>query len=153
MSLFQTEPLDGSTRPTLAGDWQDDDGQVLDDLVQPQANPLPVPPQEMVTPATERPKRPGRIISGTLWVDPTWGPTQILPADANRKNLIIQNGSTEAADAIRVADDSGKCQVGSAAGLVFPANPLTLPDYTGPIYVSAADAAEAVPLSWWAVTE
>lgn len=140
-------------RPTLAGDWSDDDGQVFDSLVEPQANPLPVPAQTMTDPVQGRPKRAGRLMTGNATVDPTWPPMLALPADPARRSLVIQNNSETATDAVRVADDSGKCQAPAGAGLVYPANPLTLRDYTGPVWLSGADAAGVLAVSWWAVTE
>lgn len=139
-------------RPTLAGDWRDDDGQVFSDLVEPQADPLPPPAQVLVEPVTERPARPGRLLSGTLTVDPAWAPTLALPADPARKTLVIQNNSTTATDGALVADDGGKLQAAQSAGAVYPANPLTLAGYTGPVWLSALGAAAPVRVSWWAVT-
>lgn len=154
MSMFQSEPLQANTpRPTLAGDWHDDDGQVIDDLVQPQANPLPPPATDKTVPVTERPARVGRLIGGTGTWDPQWQPFLALPADPRRKSVTIQNNSTTATDGVRIADDSGKCQSGTGAGVVYPANPLTLLGYTGPVWISAAPAAAAVTVSMWAVTE
>lgn len=139
-------------RPTLAGDWKDDDGQVFADLVEPQANPLPVPDQVMVEPVTQRPPRPGRLMCGSMTADPTWPPMLVLPADPDRKSVTIQNNSATATDSIRVADESGKLQNLVGGGLVFPANPLTLLGYTGPVWLSASQAVAPVSVSYWAVT-
>jgi hypothetical protein len=140
-------------RPTLAGDWNDDDGQVFADLVEPQNEPLPPPADAMVAPISDRPARPGRLLTGTLAVDPAWtAPTLLLPADPLRQSVTIQNNSGTATDGLRVADDPGKLMTATACGSVFPANTLTLDRYTGAVWVSAADAAAAVPCSYWGVT-
>lgn len=140
-------------RPTLAGDWTDDDGSVFDALVEPQANPLPVPAQVMTEAVTGRPVRTDRLMSGTATYDPAWAPILLMPADAYRTSITVQNNSATATDGLRVADDFGKCMGAVGAGLVYPANPLVLRNYTGPVWVSAAGAAAAVSVSFWSVTE
>jgi hypothetical protein len=67
--------------------------------------------------------------------------------------VTIQNNSATATDSLRVADEAGKLQVAGAAGLVYPANPLVLRGYTGPVCIAVESGAGAVPVSWWAVTE
>jgi hypothetical protein len=161
MSAVYPEPT------VLAGDWKDDDGQVLDDLVQPQGNPLPVPIEVMVTPVTERPARTTRLMSGALTLDPTWRPTQILPADPNRKRLIIWNNSTDGDGLLWITDDPSKIPpdtdanaiqsipgTAAVAGYLPPSVfPLYLDEHTGPVVVSAVGGIVSLPITWWAVTE
>lgn len=136
----------------LAGDWSDDDGQVISDLVEPQNEPLPPPANTMVEPVTAAPPRPGRLLCGTLTIDTGWAPTLLLPPDPLRRHVVIQNNSETATDGLRVADDPGKLHAASACGMVYAANPLRLEDYTGAVWVTAVDAAAAVSCSWWAVS-
>lgn len=140
-------------RSTLAGDWTDDDGQVFADQLGETANAPAPPATEAVENPTARPPRPGRLLTGTITVDPAWAPTLLLPADPNRVSLVIANNSAVTADGIYVAGAQGDLQTpGQSAGEVSGANPLTLREYTGPIWVSAAGQSAPVPVAYWSVT-
>jgi hypothetical protein len=148
MSTATPEP------PVLAGDWADDDHQVIDDQLQENPNPPAPPVQTMVEPVEKRPKRVRRLLCGTLSIEPGWVPVQVLTADSARCQVVIQVNSETATDGVLVADDAGKLQTGVGAGAVYPANQLSLLDFTGPVFIAPLpNASGAVPVSWWAVTE
>lgn len=121
--------------PLNTGDMRDDDAEVLDSLVQQQANPLPVPVQEMTRPVSDIPKRTTRLISGTIWLGASWEPLQLLPQDYSRSDLIIRVVSPTPTDFIYVADDKGKLRSDLTAYTLFPGEPLILRHHTGPVCV------------------
>jgi len=158
--MLPTAEYDESNpRHTLAGDPRDDDAQVLDALVQPQAEP-PAPaslPLERL-PAKVDPPAMTRLVTGSLELRAEWdAPQLILPADKNRTSLQLWAASGTATDYARLADDAGKVQSRSACALLYSGQLLTFPltcpgGHTGPVWVSCPDAVGPVTVSFIAVT-
>lgn len=130
------------------GDVTDDDARVLDDLVQSQANPIPPLPDEMTFPVVERPTRVTRLQTGQQTILTGWDPYRILPDDPDRKSVVIAMNSANATDYLLVSGTADSARTG---GSLFQANPLTLTDHTGAVWVYNPTA-NAVTISWWAVT-
>lgn len=135
-------------RPLQTGDPFDDDAQVIDDLVQPQANPVPPLPDEMTTPDTARPERITRMQTGRITLQSGWDPFQALPPDPFRKSLQIAMDSAAATDAIYMASSSDDARNG---GSLFQANPISPAGHTGAVWLYNPTA-NPVNVSWWAVT-
>lgn len=141
-------------RPTIAGDAHDDDAEVLNRLVESHAEP-PTPEQEPKAPyhVLHKPKPITRLMSGWINVDKSWPvPTQILPADPNRKSLRITVMSSTSTDVVQVSDEQNRAQSTSAALVPVYAGGLDLSGYTGPVWIFAPNAAGIVTVSFVAVT-
>jgi len=152
------------TAPFETQNVHDDDGQVIDSLfVETDAPPDLKPAADVVpSPAVDQPKKTTRLLTSSLLLQPSWGPQQILPADANRKALAVNvwSPTTVATDGVRVHSDLGDLNTG---GIVLHNQTPTsamLDAHTGPLYVTpAAVGAPGTPASapvWvyvWAVTE
>lgn len=147
--------------PVLAGDAHDDDGQVLDSIVQP-ANPPTI--EQLPVATIDTPKRTPRpltrTITSTQTVLPSFGPVQVLPADADRESLSITVRTPEGVTTTyaRLADDSSKVGSDMGAFVLIPNqnNVGVLAGHTGPVWVAAVDtgaADAAVTVSVVAVTE
>lgn len=135
-------------REINTGDINDDDPRVLDDLVQQQANPVPPLPDVMTFPVAERPKRVTQLQTGQQTILATWDPYRILPPDADRKSVVIAMNSASATDSVFVGGTADSAKFG---GSLFQANPLSLTDHTGAVWVYNPTA-NPVTVSWWAVT-
>lgn len=137
--------------PLNTGDVNDDDPQVLDSLfIETDAPPIPVvQPVPAAQPVPQ--DTPNRLLTGTQLIDPAWTtPTQLLPADLNRKHLILTviSPSASATDYVKITGDPN-----ADAGPTFSAAPpMCLDDYTGPLYARATGAA-VVRVTWQAVTK
>lgn len=130
------------------GDTSDDDPQVLDSLVQQQANPVPPIPDVLTSEVVERPKRITRMQSGRLTIQSTWQPVRVLPPDTFRISLFIAMDSADPTDTVLIADTSDNAMTG---GSIFQANPLPLRDHTGAVW-AYNPTAHSVSISYWAVT-
>ncbi|HXK37031.1 MAG TPA: hypothetical protein VJ553_05625 [Candidatus Paceibacterota bacterium] len=79
-------------RPIYGGNTSDDDPQVIDSLFQESQTP-PDPAASITDPAGPLPvppRRPTRILTGNILLQPTWDkPTLLLPEDLNRKRIAI----------------------------------------------------------------
>lgn len=139
-------PID-ATNPVLAGDHHDDDGTVLDSLVQEQSEapartelPRETPTQRVVPTVPA----PTRMFTTTL-TTPMGGygaPVMLMPADPWRKHLYITfNTDNNTKDQFLIGDSPSNvqniatsflnfCQSG-ALGSIF-----TIDDYTGAIWVA-----------------
>jgi hypothetical protein len=124
------------------GNTHDDDGQVIDSLVQEVDSPA-TPVTEPIRPAALiQPKRTTRILSGTLIFDNTqianYAPIQILPADFNRQQFNIKGFSYVAAptitDFVFIVDENGKVNT-SSAGRLRSGQSIALDEHTGSLWV------------------
>ena len=142
-------------RPTIAGDYTDDDAEVMESLTRDAATPPSGPelPTEPLPPVTAS-KPMTRLMSGTVIVQAGWAPILLLPADPNRKSLRVWCASNTATDYIRVSDDAGKVQSVGGSALLYSGQPAAFPDFhTGPVWVSAPDGTGPVTVSFIAVTD
>jgi hypothetical protein len=140
--------------PLYTGDTHDDDPVVLDSLYE-SVTEGPTPIEDVVfEPVVERPIPAGRLVTGSLRIDPTWAtPSMILPADTRRKHVEIRLRGTDNTDFVQVADESGKVMTETGAGKIYHGDPpLTFDDYTGAIHITAYGSPHAVIVSWWSVT-
>ena len=149
---------DTGTRPTIAGNPHDKDAETLDSMYRDAAN----PPAAITLPISEninliQPKPITRIMSGRITMQNTDAPVPILPADPNRTHLVVRVFSATPGDSIRLADDPGKLQLPAAAlsqqcYSIYPAFAYDNNEHSGPVWVSALDAAGPVVVTWAATT-
>lgn len=147
--------LDFPNSPHIAGNYKDDDAEVLDNLVEAEAN--PPAPEEMPLVPIDKPIEPPkitRLISNTFTVDKAWAePTLLLPADPNRKSLSIRVTSTTATDVVNVADEKNKAQsAGTSYSVQASAVALDLSNHTGAVWVYAPNLAATAVVTCVAVT-
>lgn len=135
-------------RELHTGDTSDDDAQVIDSLVQPQANPPAPLPDEMTETVTKRPAQRTRIQTERVVLQTAWDPVKILNPDADRKVLTVSINSASATDFVTVGDEPNNAKNG---GSIFQANPLTLLGHTGALWVYNPTV-NAITVSYWTVT-
>jgi hypothetical protein len=140
--------------PIIAGNLTDDDGQVINSLVEDMAEP---PAAKLLPVATTVPPVPVkpvmRLLTLTWNVLPGWPPSLLLPADPDRTALRIDVNSATATDVIRIADDAGKVQSVGGSALIYSGKDIPFNSaYTGPVWVYAPDAVGPVTVSVTAVT-
>lgn len=138
-----------SFAPLQLGNIEDDDADIIDDLVEQQAEPPKPLPDEMVVETVKRPTPVTRLQTGRQVIRTGWESVQIIPKDEFRKSLQIAINSALATDSLYIGSDPQDAHNG---GSVFQANPLTLWDHTGPVWTYNPTAND-VTISWWAVTK
>lgn len=143
-------------RPIYGGNTADDDSQVLDSLFQE----IQEPPDKAASitdpegPLPSPPRRPTRVLTGTVLVDPAYDkPTLLLPVDLNRTRFSIAVQPTADGGFINMADDPAKLELDPGAGRIY-LTPIVdvLSGHTGAIWVAARNTVSAVQVSYWAVT-
>ncbi len=135
----------------------DDDGQVLDSLfIETDAPPPLVDAQEpIVVKGIQDAPKITRLFSIEQVLQPDWDVYQILPSDANRKNLTIYvySPTDVANDGVRFADERALARNGAK---ILHGNYIDLTEHTGPLYViatgSSGVASAAVAVEVWAVS-
>lgn len=151
-----------------SGDWQDDDGEVLDSLYQE----TPEPPSPESLPLSNHPQRTAapvafdRLITENRSYSNLLGAVMLLPADPNRKSLrVLRVDSVTTLEtspvflaSSKTAVDGGPSQFGAALlpGVhLSDAAWIVLDGYTGPLWVSgdATAAAYTYHVSVLAVTQ
>lgn len=141
----------------------DDDGPVIDSFfIETDAPPdmkaatEPIPATTHVQPVTC-----GRLLTGStsMTLGVFTSPYLFLPADANRKSVVLTAFSSAAAptalvEYIQISDENGKV-LGTAGFNLRPGkDPVTLSDYTGALWaMPASTITAAIELSWVAVTQ
>lgn len=135
--------------PLNVGDIHDDDAQVIDDFVQPQADPPKPLPDVMVTEVVKRPTPVTRIQTGRQILVAGWEPVLLLPKDEYRKSMWLAVSSLVAADVVYVADTATAARMG---GAVYAANPIPFHEHTGALWVYNPGVTD-VTVSWWSVTK
>ena len=145
--------------PTIAGDHADDDGPVLDSLVEQSAEPpAPKPttaPPAAPAPTPDRPRTPSRLLTGSMTINDSHGAVLLLPADPDRKNLtlsVMSAGTAPEANGVRIAEDSGRVMT-DGASLVLPNGRTwdSVTGYTGAVW-AAVTGTGALFVTWAAVT-
>jgi hypothetical protein len=134
-------------RPTLAGDWRDDDAYKLNLLVQSEANPpdAAAEPIERITELPVAPRKKNRMLTSSMTIraGQTLDAFQALPSDPDRLEIVVRVYSATATDQIRVSDDAAKVQADGAAFLVRTgfqfgtSGGLDGDCFTGPIWIGA----------------
>lgn len=138
----------------------DDDGPVIDSLLIETDNPPDI--KEATEPIEKspdkNPPRPDRLLTGTFNVSQGGfiSPVMVLPADANRKSIILSVYSTAATptatDFVLVASENGLAS-GNNAFNIHHGKDYTLYDYTGAVWAIPGPAITAtIELTWVAVT-
>ena len=142
------------------GDTKDDDGQVIDSLVQEVDAPA--------TPVTEAidqspllaPIKYGRLLTGAVVLNSTdyVTPTMVLPPDENRIHLRIDGYSLAAAPAAKdyasFSDENGKAQSVSGGTRLRHGKGYTLDDYTGALWVMPDPiTSDNFEITWEAITK
>lgn len=135
------------------GDTKDDDAQVIDSLVQQEADPPAPDDMPLVRTHTVRvtPAAPTRFIpAGFMSVDPAWTqPILLVPSALKRLHVLLRVGVTAAGtDYLEVTDE-----IGRAAGRIYGSTTIqqqqTFDDWTGALWVRAVGGA-VIPVSYWA---
>jgi hypothetical protein len=145
----------------FVGDAHDDDGRVIDSLVQEVDAPA-TPVVERIAPMPLiEPKRTTRILSGSFNFSFTlanaggYAPVQILPADANRQDMTIKaySSATTLTDFMYIADENGKLGTSSAGRLRPGSADFDVTEHTGAVWVLPNTAITAdFEINWWATT-
>lgn len=157
-----SSPLESPEYETLyLGDTKDDDGQVIDSLFI-ETNTPAAPVIEAIAPAPlEEPKPTTRIFGGSFNFEQTrladyTSPIQILPADANRKDLTIKSYSRAAAptvtDFVFVADENGKMSANGTGKLRPSSSDFDLSNHTGAVWIYPGAITADFEINWWATT-
>jgi hypothetical protein len=127
------------SRPTLAGDYDDDDGQVISDLVTTEAAPPdPFPAAAVPIPApSPTPKRPTRLLTGTAVLDPanTSAPFLVLPEDVDRETFTIRVLSDNPSDFVLMGEEPNRVATPGLAVRVPSGQVTDYGDHTGPVWV------------------
>ena len=163
MSAPMFEPVTEALAPELAGDPHDDDAQIIDDFFEPASGPADVSAAKVDFRDHSQVSIPRitRLFSGAQQIDVnTVQPIQILPADTNRKTVVLRltgPAGTVATDYILVADEANKCVIvtstSNQGGRLYSGSDLYLDGHTGPIFVGLGNVGTNVVISWWAVSE
>lgn len=156
-----SSPLESPEFGTLyVGDTKDDDGPVIDSLVQEVDRPATPVIEKIDTPLIKT-KRTTRVLSGTFVFDNTqianYSPMQILPADAKRLEWSIKGFSYVAeptiTDYVYLADENGKMG-SSSAGRLRSGDKLNLDDHTGALWMLPNPGITGLfEVTYWATTE
>lgn len=149
--------MSSPTVPFETQNVHDDDGQVLDSfLIETNAPPVLKDAVEPIVVKGVRDVDPiTRLFSIEQVIPIDWDVYQILPADANRKNLTIfvYSPTAVATDGVRFADERALTRNGAK---VLHGNTIDLSGHTGPLYAfptgTAGAASAPVALEIWAVT-
>lgn len=145
--------------PRLAGDWHDDDGTVIDSLIELSQTPADETAADVVTPSHagyEPPRKPNRLVTGYLTVSQSLVPVMLLPADTDRTSLTVLVTGGAASDAVYLADDpSDLAYFGGSGSSVRVAAGVSIgmSGYYGPLYMVPGTVAGTINVSWWAVTK
>lgn len=134
------------TPPVLAGDWKDDDGQVLDSLLDENTDGAknPPPATEPFIPPREHP-RPTTIISGTTTTLSIGLIQQVLWADPDRKAMHLHMDSQGGlSDRVRYSSDPGMLNSDQMCPSITTTQPVDGVPHTGPLYVLAVTSAAIV---------
>jgi hypothetical protein len=141
---------------------KDDDGTVVDSFfIETDAPPdlkQAVEPVDAVP--NDNPIRCGRLLTGSLSMNLATfvTPTQVLPADPNRKSVVLQVFSSAASpnayvECVEISDENGKVSGSSGFNVRQVAGPITLDGYTGAIWAMPGyGITAAIELTWVAVT-
>lgn len=154
-------PLETAEFKTLyVGNTSDDDGQVIDSLVQEVDSPAEKVMEPIDQEPLQNPKPINRLMTGTLVLNgtDTIAPQMILPPDDNRIHLRVDGLSLAVAPAAKdyafLSDENGK--VSGAGTLAFRLRhnkALTTDDYTGAVWVFPGPiVADNFEVTWVAVT-
>ncbi len=142
----------------LAGDHDDDDAEVFESQLEPAPNPPRVTVTDPVVQPARQPAPPHRLITGTELLSVARGTFQLLPPDPYRTFVNLYYYSDDGGSKkLLLADDPGKvdglgwdASRNTLAMLLYHDNILTLPAYTGPLYVGATGGQGM--LTWSAIT-
>jgi len=144
------------SEPVIAGNWNDDDGQVIDSLLDENTDGAKTPPPatesfsfagEQVEPTTRIIGMEVTLASGVPNTTPSSAPQQVLPADPDRLSLSIHvnafgtDGISAGlgSDVVRYSDDAGKLYSRMSAPGVTTSQPVDVLPHTGPVFVFAPE--------------
>lgn len=148
--------------PLNTGDIHDDDPDVIDSFTR-QAPEPPAPPLEPITVPLIKERVPEtRLLTGYMYMDPSWGVTRLVSTDLSRKHLRIRVEGTKTTDGIAISSDPAQLIIVDGicrAGMLYTDDRDDFDDHTGPVYIlpvgqSATNPGQAeapVKVSWWAV--
>jgi hypothetical protein len=159
-----SSPLESPDFKNLyVGDENDDDATITREYFTPAPDgppnvyKEPIPDQSVLV----NPPILNRLIAGTDTIDPTWTqPTQILPVDEFRIQMMVKVISATLTDGVTLADNPNNLTAPVAGTFskmgarITPGDGwVNLGPYTGALCASAAGSAAAVIFSWMAVTK
>lgn len=141
--------VESDDAPVIAGDQYDDDPQVLDSLVQQEAEPptrkeiadaLIVAGREVLHSLRVK----TRLMTQTASLSTDGAPYMILPADADRRSLQFGVVAADASAVLLIADDASKVVQRMGAWSVPASAAFTTYDaqttHTGPVWINAVRA-------------
>jgi hypothetical protein len=143
------------TTTLYTGDTNDDDGTVLDDLLQNVSN----PPDRAFAESTYKDlsitvKPSNRMVSGHMTVYPAWTPTRIINEDLERLSIYIMVITMKPADYINIGDSRTQVDQDFAGRMYATPSPVEMfRGYTGPIWLSAINAIDEITVNWWSITK
>jgi hypothetical protein len=143
-------------------DTKDDDGQVIDNFfIETDAPPkLDLAVEPIPASPKENPVKMGRLLTGSVSMTLAvfTSPTQILPADPNRKSLVVSAFSSAASpnayvECVEISDENGKVSGTAGFNLRPIQGAVVINDYTGAIWAMPGYGITApIELTWIAVT-
>jgi hypothetical protein len=149
------EATESPAERALAGDHFDDDAEVLDSRL---AGPDEIFPQSAGPYDDEpTPKMPSvhavtQLLAQTYALNAAWDPVFLLPADPDRKTLVITVRDMTAPETCRLASDRANLMPTNSNCLSVGNGIYDLSGHTGPLYLYAPDAVSGGTISLVAVT-
>jgi len=140
------------------GNTADDDGLVIDSLIQEVDSPAKPVTEALDQVPLEKPRHTTRILSGTYTFDfgNPFAAFLLLPADFNRKALTVQGLSFAAlpnavGEYVEIVDENGKV-VTSSAGRLRSGQSVDFAEHTGALWVKAGPLTANFELTYWSTT-
>jgi len=148
---------DAAPRPLAVGDPHDDDAKVREDQIRETNKPVDTEDLPIVAVAPSAPLKPlTRLLTGTVTIQPTWQPTQILQSDPYRQYLRVSARSLDSSNQVTLlGDDAGKVFSPSSALTIASGDSVAFNvdcTHTGPVWVSCPTSSVAIIVSYVAVT-
>lgn len=142
-----TNPVDATqadtepSSPVIAGNWLDDDGIVMDDLLRNQSDPpLPsaLPGERFVVPAAVAAPTTRLLSRNYSYPKTGTDPIMVLPPDANRKRVLIRCDS-----AVAIASDRNdlNADCSNAWICVQSSDGMVIEGHTGAVWIAPYDTA------------
>jgi hypothetical protein len=127
------------SEPTLAGNWNDDDGQVIDSLLDENTDGAKTPPPatEPFVPPREHPKKSTRLMGTTATVV-AGSVQQLLQADPERLAIHLHMDSVGGlSDRLRYSHDPSLLNSDMMCPSITTTQPVDGVPHTGPLWVMA----------------
>jgi hypothetical protein len=149
------EASEPPTERGLAGDHYDDDAEKLDSRL---AGPDEIflqsagPYDDEPTPKTPTVHAVTQLLAQTYALNAAWDPVFLLPADPDRKTLVITVRDMVSPETCRLASDRANLMPTNSNCLSVGNGVYDLSGHTGPLYLYAPDSLSGGTISLVAVT-